>query len=51
MEILCFLVVMVMAIRCISFGIATISERNIVGGIAVIALAVGSIVCGTVVFY
>lgn len=51
MEILCFLVVLVMATRCVSFGVATISERNIAGGIAVIALAIGSAVCGTVVFY
>ena len=51
MEMLCFAVVVVMAIRCISFGISTFTEKNITGGIAVTALAVGSVVCGIAVFY
>ena len=51
MELLCFAVVLVMAIRCVSFGIMTLAERNIAGGIAVVLLAVGSVVCGVAVFY
>lgn len=51
MELLCFAVVVVMAIRCISFGVSTFTEKNIVGGIAVVALAIGSVVCGIAVFY
>ncbi len=51
MEYLALAVVIVMAIRCISFGISTITDKNIVGGIATILLAIGSVVCGTAVFY
>ncbi|MEE0943849.1 MAG: hypothetical protein UIM24_00125 [Clostridia bacterium] len=51
MELLSFTVVVVMAIRCITFGISTITERNITGGIATIAVAIGSVVCGSAVFY
>ena len=51
MELLCFAVAIVMAIRCITFGIAALTERNISGGIAVIALAIGSVVCAAAVFY
>ena len=51
MEIMSFAVIVVMAIRCITIGISTITERNIAGGIATIAVAVGSVVCGIAVFY
>lgn len=36
--------VVIMALRCISFGIYSITERNITGGIAAILLALGSVV-------
>lgn len=46
-----FILVVIMAIRCTSYGIAAIKWRNIAGGIAAILLALGSIVCGFAVLY
>ena len=51
MEYLLFVLILVMAVRTASFGIATITDRNVAGGIAVIILAVLSVVCGGVVLY
>lgn len=51
MEYLLFAIIVIMAIRTASFGISTITDKNIAGGIAVIVLAVLSVVCGGVVLY
>lgn len=50
MEVLCFSVIVVMAIRCVSFGITTVKRQNVAGGLAAAALAVGSVLCGWAVF-
>ena len=51
MEYILFILISIMAVRTASFGISTITDRNIAGGIAVIVLAVLSVVCGGVVLY
>ena len=51
MEYVLFVLILIMAVRTASFGISTISDRNIAGGIAVLVLAVLSVVCGGVVLY
>ncbi len=51
MEYLLFGIILIMAARTASFGISTITDRNIAGGIAVLVLAVLSVVCGGVVLY
>lgn len=51
MQYLIFVVILIMAVRTASFGITTIGDRNIAGGIAVLVLAVLSAVCGGVVLY
>ncbi|MBS7298965.1 MAG: hypothetical protein KIG65_07785 [Eubacteriales bacterium] len=51
MEIVSFAVIVIMAVRCISYGVSAFTDKNIVGGIASVALAIGSVVCGTAVFY
>lgn len=50
MEVLCFTVIVVMAVRCVSFGIFTIKQLNYVGGVAALVLAIGSVLCGFAVF-
>lgn len=51
MQYLIFLVILIMSVRTASFGIVTMRERNIAGGIAVLVLAVLAIVSGVVVLY
>ncbi len=43
--------VIIMAVRCVSFGIFELKRRNISGGIACFVLAVLSLVSALAVFY
>ena len=51
MQIFAYSAVIIMAIRCISYGIYELRERNFMGAAAVWAVSVASVIAGLKLFH